>query len=161
MQTLMVKSGSRYRKASPSEVAEVAGFYARTEFNRVRPMLDSPDNAIAHLRAIFAGVDHESFHVLFLDVRMRLIACEEMFRGTIDQAPVFPREVAKEAILRAAAGVVLAHNHPSGVAQPSNADIRVTQQLTQALALVEVSVIDHLIIGSGGEWCSMKSLGMI
>lgn len=86
MQTMMVKSGTRYRKATVAEISEVAGYYAREAMNRERPNLASPSNAVRYLQSIYAGLDHETFTVLFLDKRHRLIESSEMFRGTIDGA---------------------------------------------------------------------------
>ncbi len=161
MQTLMVKSGSRYRKATAAEVAEVAGEYARETLNRKRPMMANPAAAAEHVRTMYIGRDHEAFAVLFLDNRHRLIECMEMFRGTIDGASVHPREVVKESLWRGAAAVVFAHNHPSGVAVPSHADLMITRRLREALALIDVRVLDHVIVGSTGETCSMAERGEI
>ena len=94
-------------------------------------------------------LQHEVFCCVYLDNRNRVIAFEELFRGTIDGASVHPREVVKEALSRNAAAVILAHNHPSGVAEPSVADQMVTQRLKEALALIEVRLLDHLVIGDG------------
>jgi DNA repair protein RadC len=159
MQTLMIKSGPRYRKASPAEVAEVAGHYALEAMNRERPKLDRASAAISHLKAIYAGRDYETFSVLFLNKRFQLLECVEMFRGTVDGASVHSREVVKEALWRGAAAVVLAHNHPSGIAEPSFADLKITERLKEALALIDVQVMDHLIIGGTGEWCSLAERG--
>ena len=90
---------------------------------------------------------HEIFAVLFLDQRHRVIKFEEMFQGTIDGANVYPREVVKKALHHNAAAVILAHNHPSGVAEPSQSDERITQRLKDALALVDIRVLDHFVIG--------------
>lgn len=161
MQALMVKSGTRYRKATAAEVAEVAGYYARVEFNRQRPLLDNPENAVAALRGIYAGRDYEAFSVLFLDRRHQLLECVELFRGTIDGASVYPREVLKECLWRGSAAVVIAHNHPSGTNEPSNADVLITKRLQDALAMIDVRLVDHLIIGATGRWCSLAQLGMV
>jgi DNA repair protein RadC len=160
MQTMMVKSGNRYRKATVAEISEVAGHYAREAMNRERPNLNSPLNALRYLQAIYAGLDYETFSVLYIDKRHRLIEAVEMFRGTIDGASVHPREVVKESLWRGAAAVILAHNHPSGVAEPSQADVRITTVLRDALALIDVRVVDHLILGSGG-YCSLAERGHI
>ncbi len=92
---------------------------------------------------------HEVFACLFLDNRHRLIAFEELFTGTIDGASVHPREVMRRVIAHNAAAVILAHNHPSGVAEPSQADIQITQRLREALALIDTRVLDHFIVGDG------------
>jgi DNA repair protein RadC len=161
MQTMMVKSGNRYRKATVAEVSEVAGFYARQAMNRERPNLNTPANAIRYLQGIYAGLDYETFSVLFIDSRHRLIEAVEMFRGTIGGASVHPREVVKESLWRGAAAVILAHNHPSGVAEPSQADVNVTHLLRDALGLIDVTLLDHFIIGIGGEHCSLAQRGLI
>lgn len=161
MQTMMVKSGARYRKATAAEISEAAGFYAREALNKERPQLGSPRNAIEYLKAMYAGRDYETFSVLFLDQRFRLIECVEMFRGTIGGASVHPREVVKEVLWRGAAAVVLAHNHPSGVAEPSAADESITEVLQKALGIIDVRVLDHFIIGSTGSYCSFAERGLI
>ncbi len=109
-------------------------------------LLGSPDAVRQYLRCTLGRQAHESFVVLFLDVKNRLLACEEMFRGTLTHTSVYPREVVKAALARNAAGVLLAHNHPSGVAGPSEADLLLTRALIQALALVDVRVLDHFIV---------------
>ncbi len=91
----------------------------------------------------------EIFCCLFLDTRHRVLAFEELFRGTLDGAAVYPREVVKKALAHNAAAVILAHNHPSGVAEPSRADEALTQRLKDALALVDIQVLDHLVVGDG------------
>ena len=111
-----------------------------------REALCSPEAVRHYLRSQFALQTHESFMVLFLDVKNRLINCEEMFRGTLTHTGVYPREVVKAALRRNAAAVILAHNHPSGVAEPSEADLRLTSALVQALALVDIRVLDHFVV---------------
>ncbi|MFP4683975.1 MAG: RadC family protein [Ectothiorhodospira sp.] len=98
-----------------------------------------------HLK--LGGLEHEMFAVLFLDNRHRLIRYQELFRGTVDGTSVHPREVVKEALRHNAAAVILAHNHPSGVTEPSRADETITRRLEEALSLVDVRVLDHLVIG--------------
>ena len=98
---------------------------------------------------------------LFLDSQNRLIACEEMFRGTLAQTSVYPREVVKAALRHNAAAVIFAHNHPSGVAEPSRADEALTQALGQALALVEVKLLDHFIVAGQAEPLSFAEKGLI
>jgi len=111
-----------------------------------REALCSPQAVRQYLRSQFALQTHESFVVLFLDVKNRLINCEEMFKGTLTHTSVYPREVVKAALRRNAAALILAHNHPSGVAEPSEADLRLTAALVQALALVDVRVLDHFVV---------------
>lgn len=109
-------------------------------------LLGAPDVVKAYLRIALASQEHESFVVLFLDVKNRLITSEEMFRGTISHTSVYPREVVKKALTLNAAAVMFCHNHPSGVPDPSEADLRLTNALTQALALVDVRVLDHFVV---------------
>jgi DNA repair protein RadC len=109
--------------------------------------LTSPQATKDFLRLRLSRFEHEVFAVIFLDNRHRVIAFEEMFRGTIDGASVHPREVVKEALKHNAAAVIFAHNHPSGVAEPSRADESITHRLKDALALVDVRVLDHFVIG--------------
>lgn len=110
-------------------------------------LLTSPDLVRTYLRAQLRHQPHEIFAVLFLDSQHRLIAYDEIFFGTIDSASVYPREVVKKALSRNAAAAILAHNHPSGIAEPSQMDLRMTQRLQEALDLVGVRVIDHMIVG--------------
>ena len=112
--------------------------------------VSSPDAARDFCRLKLGGLPHEVFGVLWLDAQNRLIAFEEMFRGTLTQTSVYPREVVKTALARNAAAVILTHNHPSGVAEPSMADQALTQALKQALALVDVKVLDHLVVSASG-----------
>lgn len=120
----------------------------------------SPEASSAFLQLKLQPKQHEVFAVLFLDNRHRVISYEEMFRGTIDGASVHPREVVKEALSCNAAAVILAHNHPSGVAEPSRADTTITRRLVDALGLVDIRVLDHLIIGDG-ERVSFAERGLI
>jgi len=108
--------------------------------------LDSPHAVKQYLQLSLSRKAHESFTVLFLDVKNRLIACEELFRGTLTQASVYPREVVKAALAHNAAGILLAHNHPSGVSEPSAADHALTHALKNALALVDIRVLDHFVV---------------
>ena len=122
--------------------------------------LRNPADTRNYLSAQLRGRDHEVFACLFLDTRHRVIAFEEVFRGTIDGASVHPREIVKLALAHNAAAVILAHNHPSGVSEPSQADIRLTGRLRDSLALVDVRVLDHLIVGDGAA-TSLAELGMM
>ena len=112
--------------------------------------LASPDAVRDYLRLLLADRPHEVFAVVFLDAQNRVIVTLEMFRGTLTQTSVYPREVLIEALARNAASVILCHNHPSGVAEPSRADQALTQTLKSALALVDVRVLDHFIVTRGG-----------
>lgn len=111
--------------------------------------LSNPRATREFMRMRLRDVPHEVFCCVYVDSRHRVIGFEELFRGTIDGANVHPREVVKEALSRNAAAVILAHNHPSGIAEPSQADELITRRLQQALALVDIRVLDHLIIGDG------------
>ena len=127
---------------------------------REREVFDSPDAVGHYLQLHLAAKGHEVFAVLFLDSQHRLIALEELFRGTLTQTSVYPREVVLRALHLQAAAVVLAHNHPSGSVQPSRADEALTQTLKAALALVDVRVLDHVIVARG-QWLSMAAQGLV
>ena len=111
-----------------------------------RAIFESPQAVRDYLQLQLGARPHEVFAVIFLDNQNRLIALEELFRGTLTQASVYPREIVLRALHHHAAAVVLAHNHPSGVAEPSRADIELTQTLLKALALVDIRVLDHFIV---------------
>jgi DNA repair protein RadC len=125
-----------------------------------RPVFDSPQAVRDYLKLQLADLAHEVFAVLFLDAQHRLIAYEPLFRGTLTQTSVYPREVLKRALDHNAAAVLLAHNHPSGVAEPSRADEYLTQTLKTALALVDVRVLDHFVVGRG-EIASFAERGLL
>jgi DNA repair protein RadC len=123
--------------------------------------LASPRAVRDWLRLRLGHLPHEVFMVLLLDAQNRLIAAEELFRGTLTQTSVHPREVVKLALAHNAAGALLAHNHPSGVAEPSRTDEALTQALKQALALVDVRLLDHFIVAGAGEPLSFAEKGLI
>ena len=123
-------------------------------------MINSPTRAAPFLKARLAGVGYEVFTVLFLDAQQRLLACEELFRGTLTQTSVYPREVVRRALTLNCASVILSHNHPSGVAQPSRADQVLTRELQTALKLIDVQVLDHIIVAAGAS-VSMAELGLL
>lgn len=108
----------------------------------------SADDTKRYLSLKLRGFDHEVFSILFLDNQHRLIAYEEMFHGTIDESSVYPREVVKRALFHNAAAVIFAHNHPSGCAEPSRSDRQITLRLSDALALMDIRVLDHIIVGN-------------
>ena len=114
---------------------------------RARPVLSNPDKTKTYAKAWLCRYPHEVFACMFIDNRHRIIDSEIMFTGTIDGASVYPREVVKRCMELNAAAVIFAHNHPSGVAEPSQADRQITLKLTQALALLDVRVLDHLVVG--------------
>lgn len=121
--------------------------------------LTSPQETRQFLSSQLREYPHEVFAVLFLDQRHRVIRFEEMFRGTIDGASVYPREVVKKALELNAAAVIFAHNHPSGVAEPSQSDQRITKRLKEALALVDIRVLDHFVVGD--EVVSFAERGLL
>lgn len=121
--------------------------------------LCSPQQTRQFLTAQLADYPHEVFACLFLDNRNRVIAFEKMFYGTIDGASVYPREVVRLALKQNAAAIIFAHNHPSGVAEPSHADEQITQRLKEALALVDIRVLDHFVIGD--EIVSFAERGLL
>ena len=147
------------RPATADEILEAArAILAR----RVRrgAALSNPRTTRDFLKLRLAGHDHEVFAILFLDNRHRVIEFVPLFRGTIDGASVYPREGVKEALSRNAAAVILAHNHPSGIAEASRADELITQRLRDALALVDIRVLDHLIV-AGPQTLSLAERGLI
>jgi DNA repair protein RadC len=127
---------------------------------QARPLFDSPQAVRQYLQLQLGSRPHEVFAVMFLDSQHRLIALEEMFRGTLTQTSVYPREVVMRALGLNAAAVVLAHNHPSGSTQPSRADEVLTQSLKSALALVDVRVLDHFVV-TANQARSMAEMGLI
>lgn len=163
-------------QATPAQLASVKGLgpakraellavtemvrRALSERLRERPVLDAPAAVMDVLRLHIADRAHEVFAVLFLDSQHRLIALEELFRGTLDQTSVYPREVALRALHHGAAAIILAHNHPSGVAEPSRADEALTRNLQAALGLLDIRVLDHFIVTRAG-CTSMAERGLI
>ncbi|HUT40220.1 MAG TPA: DNA repair protein RadC [Gammaproteobacteria bacterium] len=129
-------------------ILEMARRHLQEQLSR-EDTLENPDTTRRFLTARLRHLPHEVFACLFLDNRHRVIAFEELFRGTIDGASVHPREVVRRVLHFNAAAVILAHNHPSGVPEPSRADVQLTRRLVDALALVDVRVLDHFIVGEG------------
>ncbi len=127
---------------------------------RAGPTLASPRATRDYLSARLRDLEHEVFCCLFLDTRHRLIQFEELFRGTLDGASVHPREVVKLALKRNCAAVIVAHNHPSGIAEPSRADEVITQRVKEALALVDIRLLDHIIVGDGTS-VSLAERGLV
>ena len=155
----LINDAAGVRSASDDEVIAGARTILERSFRR-RTSLSSPRMARDFLAMRYSLTEHELFVVLFLDNRHRLIECSEMFRGTIDGASVHPREVVKAALQKNAAAVILVHNHPSGVAEPSQADEIITSRLREALALVDIRVVDHLIV-AGGATVSLAERGLV
>lgn len=148
--------------AKRAELAAVLEIARRALAQRLaeRPVFEAPHAVKEHLQLTLGHLPHEVFVVLFLDAQHRLLEEETLFRGTIGQTSVYPREVVKRALAHNAAAVVLAHNHPSGVAEPSRADEHLTQVLKSALALVDVRVLDHVVVGRGHA-LSMAERGLV
>ena len=132
---------------------------SRISYNSDSPSLTSPQASRDYVKLKLASYQHEVFACLFMNNRNRVITFEELFRGTIDGASVYPREVVKACLSHNAAAVIFAHNHPSGVAEPSVADERITKRLKDALALIDVRVLDHLIVGE--EVISFAERGLL
>jgi len=145
---------------SDDEVIKMALAILEHRFGLQRTALNSPQAVRDYLRLSISNVEREVFCIAFLDAQHRVIALEEMFQGTLTQTSVYPREVVKTALKHNAAAVILAHNHPSGVAEPSPADEVLTRSLTAALALVDVQVLDHFIVG-GGTSMSFAERGLL
>lgn len=140
-------------------VLEMARRHQREVLAR-QDALTSPAQARAYLQARLSDYPHEVFACLFLDNRHRVIEYEELFRGTIDGASVHPREVVRRALHHNAAALILAHNHPSGVAEPSEADRCITRRLSDTLALIDVRVLDHVVVAAG-SYVSMAERGLV
>ncbi len=123
--------------------------------------LNSPTRTKEYLATRFAGLEREEFVVVFLDSQHKVIAAECLFKGTIDSASIYPREVVKAALGHNAAAVVLAHNHPSGSPEPSQADIKITNRLIEALNLMNIRTLDHIVVGAQDAMCSFAERGLI
>ena len=141
----LVKGLGPAKRAEMAAVIELARRSLAQQLSE-RSAFGSPQQVKDYLRLQLAEREHEVFAVLFLDSQHRLLVCDEMFRGTLTQTSVYPREVVKRALALNASAVILAHNHPSGVAEPSRADEFLTQTLKSALQLVDVRVLDHLVV---------------
>jgi len=137
--------------AKRAEIAAVLELARRAHAQQLaeQPVFENPLRVKEYLQLQLGGRAHEVFAVMFLDAQQRLLRFEEMFRGTLTQTSVYPREVVRRALDLHAAAVIFAHNHPSGAAQPSRADEMLTQTLKSALALVDVRVLDHIVVGAG------------
>ena len=153
------KQKGRYSVASADEIMNAARQVVDQRMQR-GSSFRNPSVARAFFCEKLRGFEREVFAAAFLDCRHNLIEYSELFQGTIDGAEVHPREVVKSALRSNAAAVILAHNHPSGVTEPSAADRAVTARLKQALALVDVRLLDHIIVG-GGQSLSMAGRGML
>lgn len=159
IELMVMDACGRYEVAAPSQVLAAA----RSIIDDLVPggtALDSPGKVKEYLQVKLSGLEHEVFSALFVDAQNRLIAYVEMFRGTLTQTSVYPREVVKEALAHNACAVIFAHNHPSGLAEPSAADMSLTRQLQTALALVDVKVLDHFVVG-GAKVVSFAEKGLL
>ena len=159
VRTLYVRESDLFREATPEETLLAAHQALARRFRR-GVSLSSPRLVREYLRISLAALEHEVFCVLLLDTHHRLLSCRELFRGTLDGAAVYPREVVKEVLKHNAAAVIFAHNHPSGVAEPSPADELITRRLREALSLIDVRVLDHLVV-AGTALVSMAERGSL
>jgi DNA repair protein RadC len=158
--SLMVRDAQgRYLLATAEQIMEAARQAIERKMQR-GTSFTSPAAVKEYLRAKLAGFEHEVFAVLFMDTQHRLIEYAEMFRGTIDGASVYPREVVKEALRLNAAAVIVSHSHPSGNPEPSGTDRALTLRLKEALGLVDVRVLDHIIV-AGTDTTSFAERGLI
>lgn len=157
---IYVKHGKRYKTASLDELRSVMESVELASARETGVALTDPVDAAAFLHTWVMGAERERFIVLALDNRHRVLACTALFEGTIDGCTVHPREVAKYAFEHNAAAIMLAHNHPSGVCEPSDADCRITRRIADALALFDIRVLDHIII-SGTNHVSLQSRGLM
>jgi DNA repair protein RadC len=147
MTKLYVREGTEFREAETNTILTQADTLISRRFCSSARLLSDPQKLRDFLRIHLGGKDYEVFGVVHLTARHRLIAVEDLFRGTIDGASVHPREVVKSALARGSASVIIFHNHPSGGSEPSQADEGVTRKLRQALALVDIRLLDHLVVG--------------
>jgi len=152
-------TSSDYRPATLDEIMTGAR-QALSQRVRRGTAFTSPKVTADFLIARLGQLQHEVFTLIYVDSRHRFIACQDLFRGTIDGASVHPREVVKEALRHNAAAVILSHVHPSGVAEPSSADEAITRRLRDALSLVDIRVLDHVIV-AGGDTTSFAQRGLL
>ena len=131
----------------PAGIEEISIAYQQATGDLIGEAIRSPKDTEHYLMARLGQLEHEMFCCIYLDNRHRVQHFQELFRGTIDGTSVYPREVVKEALNHNAAAVILAHNHPSGVAEPSQADERITTRLKAALELVDIRILDHIVVG--------------
>lgn len=149
---IFTQSEARVLKKALRVMTEKAAVYGE--------VMGHPSSVKQYLTMAFAGLEREEFHVLYLTTQHQLISKVVEFIGTIDQSSVYPREIVKRALELNAAAVIFAHNHPSGVPEPSTADQRITCRLRDALALIDVRVLDHIVVG-GLETVSMSERGLL
>ncbi len=142
-----------------ADVLEAAEDILRRRLERLGS-IGNPSESSNFLRMRLGALPHEEFHILWLDNRHRILSCQKLFTGTIDGASVHPREVVRAALTCNASAAILAHNHPSGVAEPSAADRAITRELRDALQLIGVRILDHIVV-SAGDCVSMAARGLI
>ena len=145
---------------TPEDIVEMSESILRKRIENRGPAFCNPKLASQWMVSKMSILEHEVFSVLFLDNQHKYLAFEEMFRGSLAHTDVYPREIIKRALFHNAAAVILVHNHPSGNTEPSSADIELTQRLKSALAIVEIRILDHFIVG-GSTAVSMKELNLI
>ena len=148
----------KFYTTKPDELLKAARQCIREQFTNAA-VIESPSHARDQIQILLGHYDYEVFYALWLTSRHQIIRCDELFRGTVDGASVYPRVVVKTALARNAVAVIFSHNHPSGCTTPSKADIEITKRLKDALALVDIRVLDHLVIGR--DVTSMAELGLI
>jgi len=159
MKLYVRESDSSYRVASGDEIVDNAKSIIKKKLMRVGKVA-SPNEAKEFLMLQLGDLEHEVFACLFLDNRHQILAFEELFKGTINSSAVYPREVMKRVLHHNAVSVIFAHNHPSGYIAPSTSDINITKVLVDALKLIDVNVLDHIIVGKG-ECLSMREMSLI
>ena len=147
MTTLYVREGSDFRVAENNLILEKADRLISSRFRIGASVLDEPQRTRRFLRHHLGGREFETFGLIHLDSLHRLIALEDLFRGTIDGAHVYPREVVKSALQHNSQALIAFHNHPSGLSEPSPVDIGITRRLKDALAMVNVRLVDHMVVG--------------
>jgi len=158
--TALAEAGLGETTVDALKAIQEASIRVTREQAESRPVFGSGQAVIDYCRARLAHADAEEFQVLFLDRKNRLIAPEKQARGTVDHAPVYPREVVKRALELGASAIILVHNHPSGDPSPSIADVEMTREVARAAAALGIAIHDHLIIGRSGH-ASLKALGLI
>lgn len=158
MHQLYVRRGRRYRAAADADILDVAAAIIATQAHGVT--ITNPREAANLCRSLCAGYDREHFGAVFLDTHHRVIDAQKLFSGTIDGAAVYPRVIVKRALELNAAAAILTHNHPSGVAEPSEADRNITVRVSKALALVDIRLLDHLVV-TGDACVSLAERGWL
>lgn len=145
---LFVRSGNKYRPAKGVEILDAAAFAEARKVEIEGTFMPGPEGAAEFICRQIRHLPYEAMTVIFLNGSLNTIGVERIFRGSVDTSPVFVREIAREVIERNATAIILAHNHPSGVARPSKADVRTTRIVVMAMAIFETQVLDHVIVGA-------------